>query len=225
MTESRKKSYTPPLKPPNEEDQKVIDRILDSTKLKFQENGRQVLGNAIWKATWRFALHRRLKLTAITPWLDARRVRAAAAALDDAITPFNRAIDLLTDKRDLPSGELMAWAGSESDSIEQSCDRSGFGFKRASGAVDEMMWLRDQLQSWAKRTQQAAGSKGGRPSLMQARAEAVAILSPAYKQAFARRMGATRTGPAARLLKSFFDACGDKPHEDTIVKIILHNLK
>lgn len=191
----------------------AAEAIISASGLLLLSRKRRGLERAIEKAMLNFLLSREVAQTSLVPSRDAKRARAAASALD-------KALGLLEERPGLPAGDLMAWAGFEADEVEGRAGGRPSGFERAANAVEQIGWLRDQIQKWAVRTQNSPRTRSGRIPIADARHEAVWALAPAYQRAFGRPMAASRGGPAARFLRAFFAVCGDRPHATTLVTLL-----
>jgi len=192
----------------------LLKGILDAPRLPFRS--RDVLADAVHEAAQLYLIARDAEQASLSPSRDAQRAKTAASGLDGAV----RALSLLTD-------ELLAWAGYQAEEEEPRDEGACSGFEEADRARDDverartsMVWLRDKLRAWARQTQESPGGKGGRPSRRGSRLVAVEILMPAFEKAFGQPMGASRGGPAARLLEAFFAAFRRSPGEDAILALI-----
>jgi len=192
---------------------KHLKAILAAPGLEFTPWGRRPLATAIEKAAWWFRLYRSLDEPRLVPSRDARRAHRVASALDKALAT-------LTDEQGLLAVDLIAWAGFEADEAEPPAPGAPSGFERANRTVHGIRWLRDQLQSWSRRTRTAPAGKRGPLDRSARRRAAIAILAPAYDRAFGRPMGLGREGPAIRFLRAFFKEIGDRPHATTLLKLI-----
>ncbi len=141
-----------------------LQPILDAPALAFRRNGKQQLARAIGEAAWWFRLHQDIEQSRLVPSRDARRARAAASALDQVF-------ELLTEEN-IPRDDLMAWAGFEADEENPPAPGAPSGFERAANVVEQIRWLRDRLQSWARRTQTLPPGRSGRRDLTGARLKA-----------------------------------------------------
>jgi hypothetical protein len=199
------------------EDLKVI---LAAPGLRLERRDRRTLRLAVKRASERYLLYRDIASTRLVPARDARRLRAAASALDKALSRLRDDHVFKEDGIVIARSDLMAWAGDEEDRITPRKKGAPSGFERATNAVEEILWLRDRLQAAAGRVGASRGNPAGRPNVADSRREAVVILAPAYQKAFGKPMGTGRVGPAVRFLNAFFGALGDHPHAATLVKLI-----
>jgi hypothetical protein len=199
---------------------KDLEVILAAPGLRFEPRGRQTLRRAVKRASERYLLYREIASTRLVPARDARRLRAAASALDKALEHLRDNHLFKEEGIVIGQSDLMTWAGDEAERIIPRAEGAPSGFERATNAVEEILRLRDLLQAAAPRVGASPGNPASRPSVSDSRREAVAILAPAYQKAFGRPMGAGREGPAVRFLKAFFRALGDHPHAATLVEFI-----